>query len=70
MTTTTLRVPEKVLKSLKLISVKEQTSINKIMNGLLMEFLEDYLDSKDADKALEEMEEKSWVELDTLLKEL
>ena len=68
--TTTLRVPEKVLKSLKLISVKEQTSINKIMNGLLMEFLEDYLDSKDADKALEEMEEKSWVELDTLLKEL
>ena len=70
MTTTTLRVPEKVLKSLKLISVKEQTSINKIMNGLLMEFLEDYLDSEDADKALEEMEEKSWVELDTLLKEL
>ena len=70
MTTTTLRVPEKVLKSLKLISVKEQTSINEIMNGLLMEFLEDYLDSKDADKALEEMEEKSWVELDTLLKEL
>ena len=66
MTTTTLRVPEKVLKSLKLISVKEQTSINKIMNGLLMEFLEDYLDSKDADKALEEMEEKEQAFADEL----
>ena len=70
MTTTTLRIPEKVLKSLKLISIKEQTSINKIMNNLLIEYLEDYLDSKDADKALDEMEGKSWVELNTILKNI
>ncbi len=70
MTTTTLRVPDKILKSLKLISIKENTSINKILNGLVIEFLEDYLDSKDADDALAEMENKSWVELDTLLEEL
>ncbi|MBC8346262.1 MAG: hypothetical protein ISR89_09055 [Candidatus Marinimicrobia bacterium] len=70
MITTTLRIPEKVLQSLKLISLKEKTSINKIMNGLLIEYLEDYLDSKDADEALAEMEGKSWVELDSLLAEL
>jgi len=70
MTTTTLRVPDKILKSLKLISIKENTSINKILNTLVIEYLEDYLDSKDADDALAEMENKSWVELDTLLEEL
>ncbi|MBC8322332.1 MAG: hypothetical protein H8E70_02055 [Candidatus Marinimicrobia bacterium] len=70
MTTTTLRVPDKILKSLKLISIKENTSINKILNSLVIEYLEDYLDSKDADDALAEMENKSWVELDTLLEEL
>ena len=70
MTTTTLRIPDNVLKSLKLISVKEHTSINKILNWLVIEYLEDYLDSKDADDALAEMERKSWVDLDTLLEEL
>ncbi len=70
MTTTTLRIPDKILKSLKLISMKEQTSINKILNGLVIEYLEDYLDSKNADEALAEMENKSWVELDTLLSDL
>ena len=63
MTTTTLRVPEKVLKTLKLISVKEQTSINKILNRLLTEYLEDYLDNKDASEALAEMEGKHGLNL-------
>ena len=70
MITTTLRVPEKILKSLKLISVREHTSINKILNKLVIEYLEDYLDNKDANEALAEMEKKSWVELDALIKEL
>ncbi len=70
MTTTTLRIPDKILKSLKLISMKEQTSINKILNDLVIEYLEDYLDSKNADEALAEMENKTWVELDTLLTDL
>lgn len=70
MTTTTLRVPDKILQTLKLISLKEKTSINKIMNGLLIEYLEDYVDSKDADKAIAEMEGKAWTELDTLLEEI
>jgi len=70
MTTTTLRIPDNVLKSLKLISVKEHTSINRILNKIVLEYLEDYLDSQDADEAMAEMEGKSWVELDTLLAEL
>jgi len=70
MTTTTLRIPDNVLKSLKLISVKEHTSINRILNRIVLEYLEDYLDSQDADEAMAEMEGKSWVELDTLLAEL
>lgn len=70
MTTTTLRLPDRVLKSLKLISVKEHTSINKILNGLVLEYLEDYLDSTNADEVLAEMENKSWIELDSLIKEL
>ncbi len=70
MTTTTLRVPDKILQTLKLISLKEKTSINKIINGLLIEYLEDYVDSKDADKAIAEMEGKAWTELDTLLAEI
>ena len=70
MITTTLRVPEKILKSLKLISVREHTSINKILNKLVIEYLEDYLDNKDANEALAEMENKSWIELDALIKEL
>lgn len=69
MTTTTLRLPDKALKSLKLISFRENTSINKILNKLVMEYLEDYLDNKDADEALVEMEGETWVELDNLLKD-
>ncbi len=58
--TTTLRLPQKQLKALKVISTLEDQSMNKIIQKLISEFLEDYYDLQEARKALNEEGEVPW----------
>ncbi|MCK4639765.1 MAG: hypothetical protein KAU06_00370 [Candidatus Marinimicrobia bacterium] len=54
MTTTTLRIQENKLKFLKIIATINNKSVNRIVNELITEYLEDFEDSRDAQKALKE----------------
>jgi len=51
---TTLRIEEKKIKFLKIIATINNKSVNKIINELITEYLEDFEDSRDAQKALKE----------------
>lgn len=54
MTSTTLRLPDKLIQTLKMISVLERKSMNAIISKLIEDYLEDYTDLKDAQAALNE----------------
>ena len=54
MTTTTLRIQDNKLKILKIIATINNKSVNRIVNELITEYLEDFKDSRDAQKALKE----------------
>ncbi len=54
MTSTTLRLPDKLIQTLKIISVLERKSMNTIISKLIEDYLEDYKDLKDAQTALNE----------------
>ncbi len=54
MTSTTLRLPDKVIQTLKIVSVLERKSMNAIISQLIEDYLEDYKDLKDAQTALNE----------------
>jgi len=54
MTSTTLRLPDKVIQTLKIVSVLERKSMNAIISKLIEDYLEDYKDLKDAQTALNE----------------
>ncbi len=67
---TTLRLPLNQLKALKIISALENQSMNKIIQRLVKEYLEDYCDLQDARKALMEDGEISWKIIKNKLKNL
>ena len=54
MTSTTLRLPDKIIQTLKIVSVLERKSMNAIISQLIEDYLEDYKDLKDAQTALNE----------------
>ena len=54
MTSTTLRLPDKIIQTLKIVSVLERKSMNAIISQLIEDYLEDYKDLKNAQTALNE----------------
>lgn len=67
MTSTTLRLPDKLIQTLKMISVLERKSMNAIISKLIEDYLEDYIDLKDAQATLKEEGTIPW---DTIKAEL
>lgn len=59
-TATTLRLPLKHLKALKVISTLEDQSMNKIIQRLVEEYLEDYYDLQEAKESMAETGEIPW----------
>lgn len=57
---TTLRLPIKHIKALKVISALEDQSMNKIIQRLVREYLEDYYDLQEAREAMAEEGEIPW----------
>lgn len=64
---TTLRLSNGQLKALRMISARENRSMNSILGELVAEFLEDYFDNLAADKALAEQGKGEWTDLDELM---
>ncbi len=61
--TTTLRLPEKKLRALRVASGLVNKPMSKIVEEALDEYLEDIVDSMDAEKALKEEGEMTWEEV-------
>ncbi|MBC8322047.1 MAG: ribbon-helix-helix protein, CopG family [Candidatus Marinimicrobia bacterium] len=62
-TATTLRLPEKELKALRMIAALEGKTMSKIIQDLVEEYLEDYFDIREAKEALQEEGEIPWSEV-------
>lgn len=60
---TTLRLPEKELKALRMIATMEGKTMSKIIHELVEEYLEDYFDVREAKEALKEKGEIPWEEV-------
>ena len=54
MISTTLRLPDQLIQTLKVISVLERKSMNAIISKLIEDYLEEYKDLKDAQTSLNE----------------
>jgi predicted DNA-binding protein len=61
--TTTLRLPEKKLRALRIASGLINKPMSQIVEVLLDEYLDDLIDGVEADNALEEEGEISWEEI-------